>query len=52
MALHRQAPDYIKAMLCPYKTSRSLRADEQMLLTVLRARLRRSGDRSFSMAAP
>lgn len=39
-------------MLSPYKTSYSLRANEHMLLSVLRTGVRRSGDRAFSMAAP
>ncbi len=51
-ALHNQAPEYIKDMLIPYQSQRHLRSSQNMLLTVPRSRLRRSGDRAFSVAAP
>ncbi len=51
-ALHNQAPEYIKDMLIPYQSQRHLRCSQYMLLTVPRSRLRRSGDRAFSVAAP
>lgn len=51
-ALHNQAPTYINDMLIPYQSQRQLRSSQNMLLTVPRSRLRRSGDRAFSVAAP
>lgn len=51
-ALHDQAPEYIKDMLIPYQSQRHLRFSRNMLLTIPRSRLRRSGDRAFSVAAP
>ncbi len=51
-ALHNQAPEYIKDMLIPYQSQRHLRSSQNMLLTVPRSRLRRSGDRAFSVVAP
>ncbi len=51
-ALHNQAPEYIKDMLTPYQSQRHLRSSQNMLLPVPRSRLRRSGDRAFSVAAP
>ncbi len=51
-ALHNQAPEYIKDMLIPYQSQRHLRSSQNILLTVPRSRLRRSGDRAFSVAAP
>ena len=51
-ALHDQAPEYIKDMLIPYQSQRHLRSSQNMLLTVPRSRLRCSGDRAFSVAAP
>ncbi len=50
-ALHNQAPEYIKDMLIPYQSQRHLRSSQNMLLTVPRSRLSRSGDRAFSVAA-
>ncbi len=51
-ALHNQAPEYIKDMLIPYQSQRHLRSSQNKLLTVPLSRLRRSGDRAFSVAAP
>jgi len=51
-ALHDLAPEYIKDMLSLRQSQRHLRSSQKMLLTVPRSRLRRSGDRAFSVAAP
>ncbi|XP_057207511.1 schwannomin-interacting protein 1 isoform X2 [Triplophysa rosa] len=51
-ALNGQAPEYIEDMLTPYRTQCPLRSSNSMLLTVPRSRLRRSGDRAFSVKDP
>lgn len=51
-ALHGQAPDYIKGLIQPYASNRSLRSSTQNLLMVPRTRLKTRGDRSFKAVAP
>ena len=51
-ALHGQAPTYIRDLLQPYLTSRSLRSSDQGLLVVPRSRLKTKGDCAFEVVAP
>ena len=51
-ALHGQAPEYISSLLQEYKPTRPLRSSSMGLLQEKRARLKRSGDRAFSICAP
>ena len=50
--LHDQGPLYLKELLVPYKPSRSLRSQDQLLLLKPQTRLKTYGDCSFSYAAP
>ena len=51
-ALHDQAPSYISELLEPYEPTRSLRSSVLGLLKEKKTRLKRSGDRAFSVIAP
>ncbi|KAK6178617.1 hypothetical protein SNE40_013367 [Patella caerulea] len=51
-ALHNKAPDYIKEMIIKYNPNRNLRSTSHNLLTEKRSKLKRSGDRAFSVSAP
>jgi len=47
-----QAPSYLTELLQSYTPSRSLRSGEQNLLQVPHCRLKRRGDRAFSVVGP
>ena len=51
-ALLGQAPSYIIELLDIYQPERDLRSSSQGLLKELRSRLKRAGDRAFSVYAP
>ena len=51
-ALHDQAPSYISELLEPYEPTRSLCSSVLGLLKEKKTRLKRSGDRAFSVIAP
>jgi hypothetical protein len=51
-ALHNEAPDYISDLLCVRVPGRTLRSSARDDLVVPRTRLKRYGDRAFSVAAP
>ena len=51
-ALHGQAPKYITDFLDEYKPTRSLRSASRGFLQERRARLKRSGERAYSVCAP
>uniref|UniRef100_A0A3P9NVX9 Reverse transcriptase domain-containing protein n=1 Tax=Poecilia reticulata TaxID=8081 RepID=A0A3P9NVX9_POERE len=51
-ALHGQTPDYIKNLIQPYVSTRSLRSSNLNLLTVPRTFFKTRGDRSFKAVAP
>lgn len=48
-ALHRLAPTYLSGLLNWYTPARSLRSADQMLLAVLRSRLKHRGDWAFAV---
>uniref|UniRef100_A0A3B5PWL6 Reverse transcriptase domain-containing protein n=3 Tax=Xiphophorus maculatus TaxID=8083 RepID=A0A3B5PWL6_XIPMA len=50
--LNGLAPPYLRDLLNFQSVSRTLRSNNQLLLTVPRTRLKRKGDRAFSVAAP
>uniref|UniRef100_A0A087YEZ4 Tick transposon n=1 Tax=Poecilia formosa TaxID=48698 RepID=A0A087YEZ4_POEFO len=49
---HRRAPDYIKNLIQPYVSTRSLRSSNLNLLMVPRTLFKTRGDRSFRAVAP
>ncbi len=51
-SLHDLAPMYLSELLHPYTPSRCLRSSDQNLLLVLQSRLKRRGDRAFSVVGP
>ena len=51
-ALNGQAASYIRDLLTPYSTSRSLRSADLGLLAVPRSKLKLRGDWAFAVAAP
>ncbi len=51
-SLNGLSPTYLDALVKYHTSARSLRSSDQQLLTVPRSRLKRKGDRSFSVAAP
>jgi len=51
-ALHNMSPDYIVDLLGVYKSGRTLRSSNQLLLTVPYSKKKTRGDRAFSVAAP
>ena len=51
-ALHDLSPVYIKNLLCRHETSRLLRSQSTLQLTVPRTRTATYGDRSFQASAP
>ena len=51
-ALNNLAPKYLSNLLVPYNPSRSLRSSTKGYLTEKKARLKKAGDRSFSVCGP
>jgi hypothetical protein len=51
-ALHGQAPSYLTELLKEYKAPRHLRSNSKGLLQEKKSRLKRGGDRAFSVCAP
>ena len=51
-SIHGHAPPYLKELLNPHSTTRSLRSTHSNLLHIPRTKLRTMGDRAFSVAAP
>lgn len=51
-ALSNQAPKYLSDLIITHNPSRSLRARDQHLSSVLRSRLKGRGDRAFAVAGP
>ena len=51
-AIHGEAPQYIQELLVPYKPTRVLRSESQLLLVEKRTKLKTYGDRAFSHIAP
>ncbi len=51
-SLHNLAPMYLSELLHPYTPSRCLRSSDQNLLIVPQSRLKRRGDRAFSVVGP
>ncbi len=49
---HNLSPKYLSNLLCPYNPSRSLRSSNINLLTIPCSRLKRRGDRAFSVVGP
>ena len=50
--VHGNAPIYLKELICPYEQIRSLRSNNQKLLSVPRAKCKTLGDHAFSIAGP
>lgn len=50
--IHGHAPSYLKELINPQTTTRSLRSTHSNLLHIPRTRLRTMGDRAFCTAAP
>jgi dsDNA-binding SOS-regulon protein len=51
-ALHGQAPSYLRELITEYKPTRHLRSNSKGLLQEKKARLKKGGDRAFSVCAP
>ncbi|XDV53534.1 hypothetical protein PO909_022010, partial [Leuciscus waleckii] len=51
-SLHNQAPGYLSDLLHQYIPSRSLRSGDQNLILIPHSRLKRRGDRAFSVTGP
>ena len=50
--VNETAPKYLCELVSPYRPSRSLRSDSQLLLVVPKCRLKTYGERAFSAAGP
>jgi len=50
--LNGSSPDYLKDLLTPHSSTRSLRSQDCNFLHLPRSRLRSMGDRAFAVAAP
>ncbi len=51
-AVHGLSPDHVTDLISVCQSSRYLRSNDRLLLMVPRSRLKCSGDRAFSVAAP
>ena len=51
-AMHNMSPNYIVDLLGSYKSGRTLRSTNQLLLTVPYSKKKSKGDRAFSVVAP
>ena len=51
-ALQTSEPLYLKDLLCPYAPTRDLRSQNSKFLEVPRSKLKRYGDRAFSIVGP
>lgn len=51
-SLNGLAPPYLSELLHSYKPVRSLRSDDQLLLTVPKTKRKLRGDRAFAVSAP